>query len=536
MGLRLRLALALVAMTLLPVALVAFLAWPELDAVGNTLLTRETERVRLVLERELNETSLLAGSQRLCAEIARLDPRHADALSGKATGLLARRRAERTRRSLDPLARGAGLDGWKLVAGQPAPPSWRFDPDRDLLRVSWRRRCGGSTSAPRLLEVWRQWSPPQLAAHLQAATGLPVEVAGRLPGQGSVQPPPGWLAVTRSGPGGSSALVVTVEVAATGQGLLDELLRRLLLSALLAAGIALLAALALAAWLARPLRELTVAVEAAADDPGLPLPLPSAGGEAGRLARAVERLRGALLREEHRRSAAEKTAAWQQVARRLAHEVRNPLTPIRLAVDNLRRAARRGAGALAAALDDEARAIDQEVGRLERLVREFADFARLPEPKLREVEIGPLLRTALAGQLPGDGGVELVIDGEPAALGARVLADPDLLALALANLARNACQAMEGRGQIRVRVESDGDDPPARLRITLSDTGPGLPEALRETIFEPYVTGRPGTGTGLGLAIVRQVIAAHGGTIEARGAGENAGACFVIEMQIGNVS
>ncbi|MDQ7007492.1 MAG: ATP-binding protein [Acidobacteriota bacterium] len=532
MGLRLRLALALVAMTLLPVALVAFLAWPELDAVRSTLLTRETERVRLLLERELSGTSLLAGSQRLCAEIAGLEPRYADALSGKATGMLARRRAGRLRRRLDPLARGAGLDGWEVAAGRPTPPSWHFDPDSDRLRVSWRRRCGGSPSAPRLLVAWRQWSPSQLAAQLQAATGLPVKVRGRLPGQGAVRSPPGWLAVTRTGPGAGNALVVEVEVAATGRGLMDELLRRLLVSALLAAGIALLAALALAAWLARPLRELTVAVEAAADDPGLPLPLPVAGGEAGRLAQAVERLRGALLREEHRRSAAEKTAAWQQVARRLAHEVRNPLTPIRLAVDNLRRAARRGEGALASALDDEARAIDQEVGRLERLVREFADFARLPEPKLQATEIAPLLRTALGGQLPGEGTVELVVGGEPAALAARVAADPDLLSLALANLARNACQAMEGRGEIRVWVERDGGEPGGRLRITLTDTGPGLPEAVRETIFEPYVTGRPGTGTGLGLAIVRQVIAAHGGTIEARDGGQSAGARFVIDLPL----
>lgn len=272
---------------------------------------------------------------------------------------------------------------------------------------------------------------------------------------------------------------------------------------------------------------LTRRVERAAEAGHVLEPLGEGPGRVARLGRIIERAFASLSQEQIFRADAERRAAWEEVARRVAHEVKNPLTPIRLAVDNLQRASARGPGALEAALPEESAAIREEVRRLERLVNEFHEFARLPVPTFSSLDVVPLLREALEGQAGARDAVALRVEvpEPPPAL----LADPDLLVMAFTNLGRNAVQAMGQKGgTLRARV--DVVDRGERVAIEIEDEGPGLAPEQLETIFEPYVTGRE-DGTGLGLAITRRIVASHGGSIEAKAA-PGGGALFRVLLPV----
>jgi signal transduction histidine kinase len=277
----------------------------------------------------------------------------------------------------------------------------------------------------------------------------------------------------------------------------------------------------------RRLDKLSRRIERSAEAGHIVEPLGEGSGPIAELGRSVERAFATLSQEQIFRADAERRAAWEEVARRVAHEVKNPLTPIRLAIDNLQRASARGDDALSAALPVESAAIREEVRRLERLVNEFHEFARLPVPTFAALELVPLLREALEGQTRSHDAVALEVDvvEEPPILHA----DPDLLVMAFTNLARNAVQAMgEGGGTLRARI--DVIERGCRLLVEIEDEGPGLSQEQLETIFEPYVTGRE-DGTGLGLAITRRIIAGHGGTIEAA-AGAGGGALFRVFLPV----
>jgi two-component system, NtrC family, nitrogen regulation sensor histidine kinase NtrY len=201
----------------------------------------------------------------------------------------------------------------------------------------------------------------------------------------------------------------------------------------------------------------------------------------------------------------ERQAAWAQVARRLAHDIRNPLTPIQLAIEEVERARAEGDPHLGEVIARAGRTIKAEVRTLRELVREFGDFARSPAPRPEPVDLAELLDHAIDLYVPPS--IEVVRDydyqGEP------LHADPDLLARAFGNLVKNACEAMGGQGTLHLHTQ----ETPGGVAVTIEDTGPGIAADHREKVFTPYFTTKE-DGTGLGLAIVRRVIEDHGGTLE----------------------
>ena len=200
---------------------------------------------------------------------------------------------------------------------------------------------------------------------------------------------------------------------------------------------------------------------------------------------------------------AEKRAAWQEVARRMAHEVKNPLTPIQLTAQRLLRRVREGR------LDPQvvaegAETILVEVASLSRLVDSFSRFAKLPAPQPQPLDACELLRQvqALYAPIHPDLCFALELPQSPV----DVHWDGDMIKRALINYVDNAVSALEGKGAITLRLKLDQD----RVRLEVDDDGPSVPEEARERLFEPYFSTKR-KGTGLGLAIVRRIAQDHAG-------------------------
>jgi signal transduction histidine kinase len=210
-----------------------------------------------------------------------------------------------------------------------------------------------------------------------------------------------------------------------------------------------------------------------------------------------------LAHSEGRLRRTERLAAWQGIARRLAHEIKNPLTPIHLAVH---RARQRSNDAVVA---DSLSAIEEETRNLQRLAEEFSALGRLPAPRLRPVPAAIVAREVGALYVPV--AVTFLVEGD-----AVLEADEGQLRQVFSNLFKNAVEAMDGAGRLRVRIDATGI-------IMVEDDGPGLPDDA-DRIFEPEFTTRS-SGTGLGLAIVRRIVEDHDGRIEAMESSQG-GACM----------
>ena len=212
--------------------------------------------------------------------------------------------------------------------------------------------------------------------------------------------------------------------------------------------------------------------------------------------------------------AAQRMAAWGDVARRIAHEIKNPLTPIQLSAERIQRKFRRLAGEDAEALEQMTGVIIRQTGDLRRIVDEFSKFARMPVPERRREDLVALVRDAVTLQEAG-GRIRFQVRLPETPVWGDV--DPTMLGQALTNLLKNAGEAIETLEEkgapegytptIRVVLEAG----PAGTLIAISDNGIGLPED-RSRLFEPYVTTRE-KGTGLGLPIVKKIIEEHGGTL-----------------------
>ena len=212
---------------------------------------------------------------------------------------------------------------------------------------------------------------------------------------------------------------------------------------------------------------------------------------------------------------AQRMAAWGDVARRIAHEIKNPLTPIALSAERIKRKFRPLVGDQAADLEQYADVIIRQTNDLRRIVDEFSKFARMPEPDRREQDLTRLVRDAVILQESGQPEVTFVTDllAEPLVL----VLDATMISQALTNLIKNAGEAIETKTETGLSPDSK---PEIRVRMTttikdavieISDNGIGLP-ADRARLFEPYVTTRE-KGTGLGLPIVKKIIEEHGGTL-----------------------
>lgn len=204
---------------------------------------------------------------------------------------------------------------------------------------------------------------------------------------------------------------------------------------------------------------------------------------------------------------AQKLATWTEAARRVAHEIKNPLTPIRLAAERLRMKHREGDDAGAAELVE--RSVDiivREVTNMQQLVDEFSRFARMPGPQLAATALAPLVEEVTA--LYRDLKEGVVVRAEVEAGLGEIWLDGEQIRRVLINLLDNAVEATEPPGEITVRVRRSGGE----VEIEVADTGVGVPREEREKLFLPFYS-RKGRGTGLGLAIVHRIVTDHDGTI-----------------------
>ena len=253
--------------------------------------------------------------------------------------------------------------------------------------------------------------------------------------------------------------------------------------------------------LSRPIDELVGWTQLIRRHEPLPGGPPTRGApEFEALRQALRELAGALTTARERELEAERLRAFREVARRVAHEIKNPLTSMRIALDQLGRVDGRTGGRA----DTAIQVLTAETDRLERLAKEFSEFGRLPEGPQSEVDLVELLEELGRTGVPGDVAVRLTSNGGPRTL----LGHYEPLRRAFANLYRNAAEAMKGRGAIDVTVTDDD----AGLAVTIADHGPGIPAELRQRVFEPYFTTKD-DGTGLGLALVRVTFEAHRATI-----------------------
>ncbi|NUO40322.1 MAG: HAMP domain-containing histidine kinase [Gemmatimonadaceae bacterium] len=203
---------------------------------------------------------------------------------------------------------------------------------------------------------------------------------------------------------------------------------------------------------------------------------------------------------------AERATALRESARQVAHELKNPLTPIRFAIARLRREA-------PPALTETVEVLESESRRLEEMARSFAQFGRLPEGPRAPVDLGELARAATRSAVPGDSPVTVAVDDDVPMVPGHV----DALGRALTNVLLNAVDASPPGAPVRVSVRRAALDGRDMVEVAVRDEGCGIPASRISRIWEPYVTHKAG-GTGLGLAIVRQTLIAHDGAVAAESA------------------
>jgi len=227
-------------------------------------------------------------------------------------------------------------------------------------------------------------------------------------------------------------------------------------------------------------------------------------------ATAFNRMTRDLRDARERLRQTERIAAWQEIAQSLAHELKNPLSPIRLSIETLRKAHERSHEDFDTMFDESTRIILQEVERLRSIVDEFSRFARLPAPQRRATDLAEILSQAAALHAEGDAPVRFELPD--ASVVASV--DTDQITQVLHNLlgnARDAARSAHPHGGAFVRMSLEGRAD--RVYVRIEDNGAGIPTDQLEAIFEPYYTRKQG-GTGLGLAIAQRIVAEHGGRIE----------------------
>jgi len=250
------------------------------------------------------------------------------------------------------------------------------------------------------------------------------------------------------------------------------------------------------------------------------------GDEMGELAVAFNKMTGELMEQQNRALQAERVAAWRELARRLAHELKNPLFPLQITVENMQRARSLSAQEFDEVFQEGTRTLLDEVRNFKTIIGRFSDFAKMPAPHFEPVNITEVITDVLRlyeAQLKTN---NITLHARMADTSLRIDADPDQLRRALSNLTLNAIDAMPNGGALTFTTEQMEN----AVQIRVSDTGQGLTQEESSRLFTPYYTTKQ-HGTGLGLAIVQGVVSDHHGKITVESA-EGKGATFVIELPI----
>ncbi len=292
-----------------------------------------------------------------------------------------------------------------------------------------------------------------------------------------------------------------------------ELERRIRLIALAVGGGGVLLGMALSGWAAsrvtKPVANLALAAgQVSKGDWDARVDVKSAD-ELGLLAAAFNRMTEQLIEQRDRLVQAERVAAWRELARRLAHELKNPLFPLQITIENLLRA--RGQPEFEEVFRESAQTLLDELANLRTIVGRFSDFAKMPRPQLQAVNVNEVVRGAarvFEAQIKSPSSAPIKVDLRLSDKLANIQADPDLLHRAVQNLILNALDAMPEGGTLALSTATAADG----VHLEVSDTGKGLTPEECARLFTPYYTSKQ-HGTGLGLAIVQSVVSDHGGRI-----------------------
>jgi two-component system nitrogen regulation sensor histidine kinase NtrY len=247
----------------------------------------------------------------------------------------------------------------------------------------------------------------------------------------------------------------------------------------------------------------------------------------GQLADSFNRMTTELLGQRERLLQAERVAAWRELARRLAHELKNPLFPLQLTVENLVRARQQNPEQFEEVFRESSRTLLAEIANLKGIIGRFSEFSKMPQPQLQRVQVNDVIRGVAQlfhAQLEAPGRAKISCDLQLDPHLERVAADAELLHRAISNLVLNAMDAMPQGGTMTLRTRNDD----GKLLIEVADTGSGLTPEECAQIFTPYYTSKH-HGTGLGLAIVQSVVSDHGGRVRVHSE-PGRGTTFVIEL------
>jgi signal transduction histidine kinase len=310
---------------------------------------------------------------------------------------------------------------------------------------------------------------------------------------------------------------------------LIELQRQVLSAAMLVGGAGIMVAVITSLWfgarVTRPVVSLADAARrVAAGDLAAKVEVES-HDELGELASAFNRMTEDLAHQKDRAVQAERVAAWRELARRLAHELKNPLFPLQVTVENLVRAKQKAPEMFEEVFNEGTSTLLAEINNLKAIIARFSEFSKMPQPQRRPTQVNDVVHSVLRvfqAQLQAKNPIAVRI--ELARTLPEISADPDLLHRALSNLVLNAIDAMPQGGELTIGSKIIGE----RVEIFVSDTGSGLTPEECERLFTPYYTTKQ-HGTGLGLAIVQSVVSDHGGKISVESAKEK-GTTFRIEL------
>ena len=249
--------------------------------------------------------------------------------------------------------------------------------------------------------------------------------------------------------------------------------------------------------------------------------------EIGQLAAAFNDMTKTLASQKEKLVQTERVAAWRELARRLAHELRNPLFPLQITVENLQRARQLGPQQFQEVFSEATATLKAELANLNSIVGRFSDFSKMPAPQFTRVNVNEVLRNAVRlfePQFTAVGKPSIATEFFLSESLPEIDADPDLLHRAFQNLALNALDAMPAGGTITFKSSDAGES----VRIEVADTGKGLTPEECSRLFTPYYTTKQ-LGTGLGLAIVQSVVSDHHGSISVSSE-EGRGAAFRIDL------
>src|ERR1700674_2239766 len=317
---------------------------------------------------------------------------------------------------------------------------------------------------------------------------------------------------------------------------LIELQRQVVSTAMLVGGagilVAVLASLWFAARVTRPVVSLAEAARrVAAGDLGTKVEVESSD-ELGELAASFNRMTEDLVQQKDRTLQAERVAAWRELARRLAHELKNPLFPLQVTVENLMRAKQKSPEMFEEVFHEGTATLLAEIHNLKTIINHFSEFSRMPQPRRRPTQVNDVVHSVLRvfhaqlhnNELENNDKDKIAVRTELADAFPEISANPDLLHRALQNLVLNAIDAMPQGGELTIRTAILRD----RIEISVSDTGSGLTREECGRLFTPYYTTKQ-HGTGLGLAIVQSLVSDHGGKIAVESTKEK-GTTFRIEL------